>query len=64
MYFHKRGAHPGPVRSHGCLPVDSERLKVSVSAMFQEVQEPMQSHLTLRKAEAGLSGDQKGESYD
>jgi hypothetical protein len=46
------------------LPVDSERLKVSVSAMFQEVQEPMQSHLTLRKAEAGLSGDQKGESYD
>jgi hypothetical protein len=24
----------------------------------------MQSHLTLRKAEAGLSGDLKGESYD
>jgi hypothetical protein len=34
-----------------------------VAAAAFLVQEPMQSHLTLHKAEAGLSGDLKGESY-
>jgi hypothetical protein len=34
-----------------------------VSAAAFLVQEPMYSHLTLHKAEPGLSGDLKGESY-
>ena len=50
------------------MPVDRERAIEGfsfwhVSAAGFLVQEPMQSHLTLHKAEAGRSGDLKGESY-
>ena len=50
------------------MPVDRERAvegfsfcRVAAAAFL--VQEPMQSHLTLHKAEAGLSRDLNGESY-
>jgi hypothetical protein len=49
------------------LPVDRERAVEAfcfchVSAAAFLVQEPMHSHLTLHKAEAGLSGELRGKA--